>query len=147
MYKRTHSNYYPGEQRCREYDWNSNASIQGRPSTYSFGFGEQRLLDGTKKAIHHERVDEAFPKTVIVKKQVEDVRAVITDNLGQVKNLGQSQVPRPDDFVHGHKNDYTVWNAGKCITGEANEEQLKPDTDLGKSTKANCTNNVRRSED
>jgi EF-hand domain-containing family member B len=21
MYKRTHSNYYPGEQRCREYDW------------------------------------------------------------------------------------------------------------------------------
>jgi len=27
MYKRTHSNYYPGEQRCREYDWNSNPVI------------------------------------------------------------------------------------------------------------------------
>jgi len=27
MYKRTHSNYYPGEQRVREYDWNSNPVI------------------------------------------------------------------------------------------------------------------------
>jgi hypothetical protein len=27
MYKRTHSNYYPGEQRCREYDWNVNPII------------------------------------------------------------------------------------------------------------------------
>jgi hypothetical protein len=68
MYKRTHSNYYPGEQRCREYDWQTNPSIQGRPQTYSFGFGEQRLLDGVKKAIHHERIEDAFPKTTIVKK-------------------------------------------------------------------------------
>lgn len=40
MYKRTHSNYYPGEQRVREYDWNTNPTIQGRPATHSFGFGE-----------------------------------------------------------------------------------------------------------
>lgn len=40
MYKRTHSNYYPGEQRVREYDWSSNPVIQGKPETHSFGFGE-----------------------------------------------------------------------------------------------------------
>lgn len=40
MYKRTHSNYYPGEQRVREYDWNSNPTIHGQPETHSFGFGE-----------------------------------------------------------------------------------------------------------
>lgn len=27
MYKRTHANYHPGEQRQREYDWNSNPVI------------------------------------------------------------------------------------------------------------------------
>jgi len=27
MYKRTHSNYNPGEQRNREYDWNTNPVI------------------------------------------------------------------------------------------------------------------------
>lgn len=40
MYKRTHSNYNPGEQRAREYDWNANPVIQGKPETHSFGFGE-----------------------------------------------------------------------------------------------------------
>jgi EF-hand domain-containing family member B len=40
MYKRTHSNYYPGEQRVREYDWQTNPSINGKPESYSFGFGE-----------------------------------------------------------------------------------------------------------
>ena len=119
MYKRTHSNYYPGEQRNREYDWNANPTINGRPQTYSFGFGEQRLLDGVKKAIHHERIDDAYPRTTIVKKQVEDTKAVSTDMLGQVKNLGQGQEPRGPDFVYGHKNDFAAWNAGKCITGEA----------------------------
>jgi len=67
--------------------------------------------------------------------------------LGTVKNLGQGQEPRGADFIYGHKNDPTVWNAGKCITGEATEKELKPDHDLGISTKLNCTNTVRRSED
>jgi hypothetical protein len=76
MYKRTHSNYFPGEQRNREYTWHTNPSINGRPNTYAFGFGEQRVLNGAAKAVHHERIDESFPKTVIVKKVVEDVKAV-----------------------------------------------------------------------
>lgn len=40
MYKRTHSNYDPGEQRVREYDWQANPNIAGKPETYAFGFGE-----------------------------------------------------------------------------------------------------------
>jgi hypothetical protein len=39
-------------------------------------------------SIHNERFDNAFPKTVIVKKTVEDVKAVTSDMLGQSKNLG-----------------------------------------------------------
>lgn len=40
MYKKTHANFKPGEQRQREYDWNTNPVIQGHPDAHSFGFGE-----------------------------------------------------------------------------------------------------------
>jgi len=55
-------------------------------------------------ALHSERYDNAFPKTVIVKKTVEDHKAVASDLLGVSKNLGQGQEPRGPDFVHGIKN-------------------------------------------
>ena len=75
------------------------------------------------------------------------MKAVTTDHLGRVKNLGQGQVARGPDYVYGSKSDYTAWNAGKCITGEADDSQRAPDHDLGRSAKPNCTNNIRRSED
>jgi hypothetical protein len=31
MYKRTHANFGPGEQRKREYDWSANPTIDNRP--------------------------------------------------------------------------------------------------------------------
>jgi len=39
-------------------------------------------------ALHNERHDEQFPKTIIVKKTVEDHKGVALDNLGVSKNLG-----------------------------------------------------------
>ena len=55
-------------------------------------------------ALHAERYENQFPKTTIVKKTVEDHRAVAQDLLGVSKNLGQGQVDRGADFVHGIKN-------------------------------------------
>jgi hypothetical protein len=143
MYKRTHGNFDPGEQKKREYDWNFN------PGEHRFGFGEKKVLNGAAMAIHNERPEEHFPQTVIVKKTVEDQRAVASDLLGISKNLGQGQVPRGPDFVHGVKNvqEADTWNAARCIHGEPQERDLKPDHDLGKSTKPNCRNVVRREED
>jgi len=40
MYMKTHSNYPPGQQRTREYDWNINPTINGAPESHAFGFGE-----------------------------------------------------------------------------------------------------------
>jgi hypothetical protein len=40
-------------------------------------------------ALTAERPDEMFPKTTIVKKTVEDHKAVSGDMLGASKNLGQ----------------------------------------------------------
>ena len=90
MYKQTHGNFAPGEQRSREYDWVANPRINnGEPISHAFGYGEQKLLNGAAKSIQPERIEESFPKTVIVKKIVEDQKAVTKDMLGTVKNLGQ----------------------------------------------------------
>ena len=93
-----------------------------------------------------ERIEEGFPKTVIVKKIVEDQKAVTQDMLGSVKNLGQGQPERPGHTFGTMRRDLD-WNAAKCINGDPTERELQPDKDLAKSTKANCTNNVRRPED
>jgi hypothetical protein len=48
-------------------------------------------------SINAERHEGCFPKTVIVKKTVEDQKAVAQDMLGKVKNLGQGRIPLPAD--------------------------------------------------
>lgn len=98
MYRKTHGNFGPGEQRNRNYDWKFDHT------EHRFGYGEKKVLNGAAMALHNERNEEAFPKTVIVKKTVEDQKAVTKDLLGVSKNLGQGQVPRGDDYVHGVKN-------------------------------------------
>ena len=104
-------------------------------------------MNGAAKAVQPERNEESFPKTVIVKKIVEDVKGTQQDMLGTVKNLGQGQAPRDPEFTYGAKNSVKDWNAAKCITGEPSERELQPDHDLGRSKKTNCTNQVRRPED
>jgi len=106
-------------------------------------------LNGAALALHNERHEEQFPKTVIVQKTVEDHKAVASDILGGSKNLGQGQTDRGADFVHGIKNisGDDPWNAARCIHGEPTEQQVQPDKDLGKSTKPNCRNVVRDEKD
>lgn len=73
MYKKTHGNFAPGEQRTRDYDWVANPRITGgTQNAHAFGYGEQRLLNGAQRSVQPERYEESFPKTVIVKKIVED---------------------------------------------------------------------------
>jgi hypothetical protein len=143
MYKKTHGNFNPGEQKNRNYDWNMN------PTDHRFGYGEKKVLNGAAMAIHNERPEEHFPKTVIVKKTVEDHKAVSQDLLGVSKNLGQGQDSRGADFVHGVRNVQggDTWNAARCIHGEPTQVDLQDDKDLGKSVKPNCRNLVRKEDD
>ena len=100
------------------------------------------------KSIHQERIEEGFPKTVIVKKEIEDFRGTMNDNLGQVKNLGQGFHPLPENHTYGITRDMTgQWNAAKCIHGEPNERALLPDNDLGRCTKEGSRNVVRSDAD
>lgn len=121
----------------------------GDTSIHRFGYAEKKILNGAGDALHNERNEEMFPKTVVVKKTVEDQKAVSSDILGVSKNLGQGQTDRGQDFVHGIKNVQggDPWNAARCIHGEPTMEMVQPDRDLGKSTKPNCRNLVRKEED
>ena len=144
MYSKTHGNFAPGEQKARDYKWPVDSN------QHRFGYGEQKLLGGAAMSIHSERYDQGFPKTVIVKKTVEDHKAVAQDQLGAVKNLGQGKHPHSDDIVFGIKNiprGGQDWNAAGCIHGNPTEKELQPDRDLGKSVKPNCRNEIRKPED
>ena len=116
------------------------AEATGNVQAHAFGYGEQKLLNGAAKSVMPERIDEAFPKTVIVKKIVEDHKAVSQDMLGTVKNLGQGQHARDPTAPFGTMKRDLDWNAAKCIQGEPSDRELQPDADLAKSTKRNCTN-------
>ena len=67
--------------------------------------------------------------------------------LGTVKNLGQGQPQRDPQHTYGTQRRDLDWNAAKCINGDPSERELQPDADLAKSTRRNCTNQVRRPED
>lgn len=69
MYKKTHGNFRPGEQKDREYKWDIDVV------KHRFGYGEKAQFNGAAISLHQERPSSGyFPKTVIVKKTVEDVK-------------------------------------------------------------------------
>ena len=82
MYEKTHAAIPAGMQRKRDYQWTIDSE------SHRFGFAEPKLLDGVARSVMPERFDEAFPKTVIVKREVEDMKSATQDQLGKVKNLG-----------------------------------------------------------
>lgn len=55
MYKKTHGNFDPGEQKQRDYEWKLDKD------SHRFGFGEKKVLNGAAMAIHNERPEEFFP--------------------------------------------------------------------------------------
>lgn len=132
----------PAVQKDRSYNWNVDKT------KHRFGYAESKILNGAAYSLHPERKGGAFPKTVIVKKTVEDFKQVAHDILGKPKNLGQGKPPIPEDHTFGVStvgND--AWNAAKCIHGEPTEREVQPDNDLGRCTKTGCRNEVRKEED
>ena len=51
MYKKTHGNFQPGEQKNRDYEWKFN------PAAHVFGYGEKRVENGAAMALHAERYE------------------------------------------------------------------------------------------
>ena len=50
MYRNSHGNFAPGEQKTRDYNWKFD------PREHCFGYGGIRIPNGAENAIHHERM-------------------------------------------------------------------------------------------
>jgi len=131
LYIKSHLQYDSGEQKNREYQWPFD------PKNHVFGRSGKMILNEAKLCVQPETADESsFPKTKIVKKNVEDFKDFACDKLGHTKNLGQTTQNIDSDHVFGFKSKKVeLWNAAKCIHGEATSNDVQPDADLGKSTK------------
>jgi len=130
LYIKSHGMYEAGQQKQRDYQWPFN------PNVHVFGKTEKLVADEGKFCLQPETADEAFPKTQIVKKNVEDFRDYNKDPLGKPNNLAQTNPYVTADQVYGFKpKEKEPWNAAKCITGEAVYKQVKEDEFLGRATK------------
>ena len=133
----------PAVQKERKYEWPVDQT------QHRFGYAEQKILNGAAYSLQFERKGGAFPKTVIVKKTVEDFKQVAHDILGKPKNLGQGAITVARDHTFGVSTvGSDAWNAAKCIHGEpASTKEVEPDNDLGRCTKLGCRNEVRSDKD
>lgn len=130
IYKRSHGNYAPGEQKSRNYNWYVD------PVTTRFGVGGKNIaLNGVSKDVAEVLSGAGETKSIIITKQVEDYRNM-GDMLGKTKNLGQESAARPFDTAYGRSaasGRAGGWSAAQVIKGEYDVKSQQPDHDLGKS--------------
>ena len=130
IYKRSHNNYAPGEQKNRNYKWYVD------PVTTRFGVGGKNIaLNGVSKDVAEVLSGAGETKSIINTKQVEDYRNM-GDMLGKTKNLGQNSAIRPFDTAYGRSaasGRAGGWSAIQVIKGQYSLEDQMPDRDLGKS--------------
>ena len=126
MYHKSHGTTETGEQLNRKYDWQIDTT------QHAFGLADAKQIDGAAMALQPERYQQNYPQTLIVKKNVEDYRNVIHEELGKTKNLGTGKVPLDVQHSFGeNKKRCDDWGVGKCIEGEPSERELQPDRNLG----------------
>ena len=133
IYKRSHNNYAPGEQKTRAYNW---VDYGVDPVTTRFGVGGKNIaLNGVSKDVAEVLSGAGETKSIINTKQVEDFRNM-GDMLGKTKNLGQNSTARPFETAYGRSaasGRAGGWSAIQVIKGAYTLKQQLPDHDLGKS--------------
>lgn len=132
MYKRTHGDFDAGEMYSRKYEW--PASIGADPQ-FRFGATSEGRSHTVGEALSMDCEDESggFPQTRVVSQSSENYKRVAEHRLGQGKNLMQSAKVKPG-HTFGLKSGLDETDAGELIRGFYNEEEQKPDADLGRCT-------------
>jgi EF-hand domain-containing family member B len=129
LYIKTHGNFECGQQRDRKYNWKFD------PKTHVFGKKFFVPENGAKNCLQPDFAQDEFPRTRIVKKNVEDYRNFRQEPIGKVKNQAQTTTTT---IKEGHAFGFTSkikdeWDAAKCISGEPTEKEVETDFNLGKS--------------
>ena len=139
LYIKSHSNYNPGEQRTRGYNWtDKDGSID--PAMYRFGGrGKEGEKAGVAKAMNPWLDDTYQPDPVVVEKLLEDFRELSCEGLGTAKNLGFGVTTDPQHMFGMASQIAPEWGVRECIGNYPPEEQ-QPDKDLGKSVRPGWRN-------
>merc|ERR1712072_810588 len=129
LYIKTHGNYECGQQKDRNYNWKFD------PKTHVFGKAKNVPENGAKNCLQPDFATNEFPRTRIVKKNVEDYRNFRQESIGKVKNIAQTTTPNiGDNHVFGFTSKIKdEWDAAKCIAGEPTSKEVETDRDLGRS--------------
>lgn len=94
MYLKSHQDYDPGEQKKRPYNWNVD------PSDFRFGKVAKNIIhDEMKQVMAPESNSDKFPKTTVIKSNLNDYFDKKDSKLGKPANLGQKQLG--PDHVYG----------------------------------------------
>ena len=131
LYYKTHGLTDPGEQSSRFYQWKFD------PKTHKFGFFQEKEIDGVKKSLMNDILQNPYPQTKLVGKRLEDYRQATSDMLGKSKFYGTLH-PQfyGDDHTFGKESKLgDAWNAGRCIHGDESTvtpKSVEADIDLGR---------------
>ena len=139
MYLKSHGNYQPAEQKNREYQWPFEAK------NHVFGKADRIVPNEVQKCLQPERLNaEAFPKTTLVKKNIEDFRDFAQDTLGMPRNLGQTKrIVDPNQIFGVNTKPDDEWHAKECIRGDASFKECYDDGTLGRATRFGFRNQTR----
>lgn len=95
MYYKSHGVTEAGEQIKRDYNWPIDKN------NHRFGLPDPKQLNGAAISLQPETYGSSHPKTLIVKKTVEDFRSTTHEELGKPRNLGQGKPQIPQDHAFG----------------------------------------------
>ncbi|KAG2486271.1 hypothetical protein HYH03_015095 [Edaphochlamys debaryana] len=146
LYLRSHADFQPGEQRRRDYNWNS-AGID--PAQYRFGLTDPNpQRDGVKKALTPALDPELQPPRVLPKLH-EDYKATATDFLGRPRALGTGDRPLGPGHTFGvpSMRKGREPGVGELLTGKYGLAEQGPDADLGKSLREGFRNLPRSGDE
>ncbi len=132
MYIRSHSNYDPGEQVNRNYQWRRTQVID--PSEHRFGKYSADEKNGAAKCVHPNQLDKKSnfnQEPAIVSEIYSRFIETSRDFVGRVKKTGDIELG--EDFVFGRQTPGDEWGARECIRGDYSEQEQAPDPDLGRS--------------
>ena len=106
-YVKTHGDYYPGEQKKRDYNWSAH---NVDPVNDRFGYVIQ------KEAPENPSLDARY-NTVILQKRIQDFKASKIDELGMTKNMGFGRMKSvPADHAFGVKYTDEKFRVRDCIS-------------------------------
>lgn len=143
QYLKSHGNYQPAEQKNREYNWPFNHE------NHEFGKREKVIRNEAQQCLQPERLNcEDFPKTKVVKKNIEDFRDFNQDTLGRPRNLGQTDMLIDPNKIFGiNPKQGDQWHAKECLKGDATFKECYSDPNLGRATKFGFRNQTRRGDE